>query len=66
MSNNNFKSDYFLGIDVSKDDLVIYNPLNNRTYKVKNSQKSIRTFIAKITSFGINRMALKQQVGMIT
>jgi hypothetical protein len=26
--------DEFLGIDVSKDELVIYNPVNNRTYSI--------------------------------
>ena len=30
---NNINQDSYLGIDVSKDELVIYNPVNNRTYK---------------------------------
>lgn len=49
----------FLGIDVSKDELVIYNPVNNRTYSIKNTSQAIKSFIKKVTDFNINKMILE-------
>lgn len=49
----------FLGIDVSKDELVIYNPVNNRTYAIQNTEEAIKTFIKKMANFGINKMLLE-------
>lgn len=59
MSNNEINSANFLGIDVSKDELVVYNPVNNRIYSVGNNQKAIESFIKKIASFGIDKMILE-------
>ena len=59
MSNNKINSDLFLGIDVSKDELIIYNPVNNRTYSIDNDQKAIRTFIKNIADFGIKKMIVE-------
>lgn len=59
MSNTQLNSDRYLGIDVSKNELVIYNPINNRTYSINNNQKAIRDFIKKISNFGTNRMILE-------
>ncbi len=53
------QSEKFLGIDVSKDELVIYNPINNCVYKVKNTKKAIKGFIDKVADFGINKMILE-------
>lgn len=59
MSKIQSNSEKFLGIDVSKDELVIYNPVNNRTYSIKNTKKAIRAFIKKASNFGINKMILE-------
>ena len=45
-----------LGIDVSKKELVIFNPINSRTYKVKNNIDSISSFIEEIKDFSIEWM----------
>ena len=59
MSKIQLNSEKFLGIDVSKDELVIYNPVNGRTYSIQNTEKSIKSFIKKAADFGINKMILE-------
>ena len=49
----------FLGIDVSKDELVIYNPIDNKTTTISNSKTSIIKFIKKIDKFNLHNMILE-------
>jgi len=59
MSKMQSNPEKFLGIDVSKNELVIYNPVNNLTYSIKNTKKEIKSFIKKVANFGISKMIVE-------